>query len=158
MELQEIIRAPKQNVKWGDWKSGPVPKAQFPLIRSKLPLGRGWEWRVVTFKACGHEFYVLVALSVEKESFRSILALKFETTLKVLCHHELHTDHWNWHCHLIRGNVHETFAGVLRDRDRMIAWSSFTDAACSIPFDVTKENALSIAAARFRFQADGGFL
>lgn len=72
--------------------------------------------------------------------------------------HELHTDHWNWHCHLIRGNVHDTFPGVLRDRYLMSVWPSFSKNECTVPFDVTEDSALTIAAARYKFVKGGGFL
>lgn len=158
LSVADIIRADKQDVKIGEWETGSISKAKFPLTRSKLSLGRGWEWRVVTFNALQERFVVLVAISEEKESYRATLAMRSGKTLKVLCFHELHTDHWNWHCHLIRGNVHETFAGVLRDKNLMSAWPSFTRNECTVPFDVTKESALTIAAARFRFAQGGGFL
>ncbi|PHQ97030.1 MAG: hypothetical protein COB40_05965, partial [Marinosulfonomonas sp.] len=88
----------------------------------------------------------------------AMLAMKSEKALKILCFHELHTDHWNWHCHLIRGNVHETFPGVLRDKNLMSAWPTFSKSECTVPFDVTEESALTVAAARFRFAQGGGFL
>lgn len=158
LSVSEIIRADKQDIKIGDWEAGSIAKAKFPLLRSKLSLGRGWKWRVVTFKALGEEFVVLVALSSEKESYRATLAMKSDRTLKVLCFHELHTDHFNWHCHLIRGNVHETFPGVLRDKNLMSAWPTFSHGECTVPFGVTEDNALTIAAARYRFTQGGGFL
>lgn len=158
LTVADIIRASKTEVKLGEWKDGPIPKATFPLTRNKLHLGRGWRWRVVTFDACGEAFLVLIAISVEKEYYRATLAMRSGKTLKVLCFHELHTDHWNWHCHLIRGNVHDTFPGVLRDKNLMSAWPTFTKSECTVDFDVTEGSALSLAAARFRFAKEGGFL
>lgn len=158
LSVGEIIRANKSDVKTGPWETGSIPRAKFPLTRSKLSLGRGWKWRTVTFSALGQEFVVLVAISEEKESYRATLAMKFGKTLKVLCFHELHTDHWNWHCHLIRGNVHDTFPGVLRDKNLMSVWPSFSKNECTVPFDVTEESALTLAAARYRFAKGGGFL
>ena len=158
ISVADIIRASKSDVKIGDWDDGAVPKAKFPLTRNKLSLGRGWKWRVVTFSALGENFVVLVAISQEKESYRATLAMKTGKTLKVVCFHELHTDHWNWHCHLIRGNVHDTFPGVLRDKNLMVAWPSFTRGECTVPFDVTEDSALTVAAARYRFAQGGGFL
>ncbi len=158
LTLSDIIRAEKSDVRIGDWESGSIPKAKFPINRKKLSLGRGWKWRVVTFRAAQENFVVLVALSAEKESYRATLAMNDGQTLKVICFHELHTDHWNWHCHLIRGNVHETFPGVLRDKNLMSAWPVFTESKCTVPFNVTEESALTIAAARFRFAVGGGFL
>jgi hypothetical protein len=156
--VADIIRADKQEIKIGDWETGPIPKAKFPLTRNKLSLGRGWKWRVVSFNALNQKFVVLIALSMEKESYRATLAMKAGKTLKVICFHELHTDHWNWHCHVIRGNVHDTFPGVLRDKNLMSAWPVFTKSECTVPFSVTEKSALTIAAARFRFAAGGGFL
>jgi len=156
--VSNVIRAPKQDVRITDWEQGPVPRAKFPLLRSKLPLGRGWRWRTVRFRALGEEFVVLVALSREKESYRAVLAMVYGNTLKVLCHHELHTDHWNWHCHVVRGDIHKTHPGVLRDKCSMSAWPIFSTDECSVSFDVTEENALTIAAERYRFTRSGGFL
>lgn len=158
LTVADIIRADKRDVRIGNWETGPVPKAKFPLTRNKLSLGRGWKWRVVTFSALRRNFVVLVALNEEKEYYRATLAMKDGKTLKVICFHELHADHWNWHCHLIRGNVHETFPGVLRDKNLMSAWPVFTKRECTVLFNVTEESALTIAAARFRFAEGGGFL
>lgn len=158
LSVADIIRADKQDVKIGEWDTGPISKAKFPLTRNKLSLGRGWKWRVVTFNALQERFVVLVAISEEKESYRATLAMRSGKTLKVLCFHELHTDHWNWHCHLIRGNIHDTFPGVLRDRDLMSAWPKFAQRECTVPFNVTQDSALTVAAARYRFAKGGGFL
>lgn len=158
ISVADVIRADKQDVKVGAWESGAIPKAKFPLTRSKLSLGRGWKWRIVTFSALGEEFVVLVAISEEKESYRATLALRSDKTLKVVCFHELHTDHWNWHCHVIRGNVHETFPGVLRDKNLMSIWPTFSQSECTVPFDVNEDSALTLAAARYRFAEGGGFL
>lgn len=158
LTVADVIRATKDNVECGKWEAGPIPKAKFPIARGKLSLGRGWKWRTVTFKAVGEDFVVLIAISEEKESYRATLAMKSDKTLKVICFHELHTDHWNWHCHLIRGNVHDTFPGVLRDRNLMFAWPTFSQRECVVPFDVTEDSALTLAAARYRFAQGGGFL
>ena len=158
LSVGDVIRADKSDVKIGPWDEGAVPRAKFPLTRNKLSLGRGWKWRIVTFSALGHDFVVLIAMSEEKESYRATLAMKFEKTLKVVCFHELHTDHWNWHCHLIRGNVHDTFPGVLRDKNLMSVWPTFSKSECTVPFDVDEGSALTLAAARYRFAKGGGFL
>ena len=158
MKLLEIIRAQKNNVAVGGWKKGAIPKAQFPLTRAKLKLGLDWEWRLVTFEALKQEFIVLIQLNLKKEEYRAILAMKYDMTLKVICHHELHTCHFNWHCHLIEGDVHETYAGVLRDRDRMKRWPVFRSSECTVPFNPNKNNALSLAAGHYRFESNGELL
>lgn len=158
LTVAAIIRADKLDVKCSEWESGAIQKAKFPLARSRLSLGRGWKWRIVTFSALGESFVILVAISEEKESYRATLAMKSDKTLKVICFHELHTDHFNWHCHLIRGNVHNTFPGVLRDGNLTVAWPTFSQRECNVPFNVTESSALTLAAARYRFAQGGGFL
>lgn len=87
ISVADIIRSTKQDVKVGSWETGPIPKARFPLTRGKLSLGRGWQWRTVTFSALGQKFVVLVAISSEKESYRATLAMHAGKTLKVVCFH-----------------------------------------------------------------------
>ena len=158
MKVADVIRAAKTNVDVGGWKSGKIPNAQFPLARSSLHLGRGWEWRIVTFDALSTSFRVLICISLEKESYRAVLALDDGPMLRVLCHHELHTTHWNWHCHFYDGEATDVHPGVLRDRDRFRAWPYFKDDQNSTGFTITKEAALTVAANRYRFEAQGALL
>lgn len=160
MELVDVIRAEKRNVKVQDWNAGKVPKGQFPLSKCKAGIvsGRGWEWRIVTFEALSERFRVLIKLSLERQYYSAILGLEKGSDLIILCHHELHVSHRNWHCHYIGGNVTTAHPGVLRDRDRMSAWPRMSDAPCTVDFAITKANALAMAAERFRFQAQGGLL
>ncbi|WP_147395084.1 hypothetical protein [Azospirillum cavernae] len=160
MDLVDVIRAEKRNVKVQEWKEGKVPKGQFPLSKSKagVVVGRGWEWRIVTFEALNERFRVLIKLNLERQYYAAVLGLEKGQDTIVLCHHELHVSHRNWHCHYIRGNVTTALPGVLRDMDRMSGWPRSSDTPCSVEFKVTKGNAVSIAAARFQFQAQGGLL
>lgn len=155
MRLVDVIRAEKTNVSVGGWQEGKIPPASWPLTSSSLHLGRGFSWRVVKFDALGKKFRVLVAISPEKEAYRAVLALDGSKHLKVLCHHELHTSHWNWHCHFSPGPIGDILAGVWRDNDTFRAWPRFRINECSIEFSVTKESALSVAARRYRFEAQG---
>lgn len=145
-------------MKIGGWQSGAIPKGQFPLARYKLELGRGWEWRLVTFEALDQKFILLIKLNLEKEQYQAILVMEDGTSLKVICHHDLHTSHFNWHCHFIDGDVHETHAGVLRDKERMRRWPAFRSSECTTPFIPNKQNALSLAAIRFGFNGNGDLL
>tara|TARA_R110002110_G_scaffold3305_4_gene16859 strand:- start:3591 stop:4073 length:483 start_codon:yes stop_codon:yes gene_type:complete len=160
MDLRQIIRAEKQDVTITKaWETGPVPRAKFPLLKGKVKFGKGWEWRVASFFALGNEFVVLIALCVEKSYYRCDLALKCEDgALKVLCCHELHMEHKGWHCHLVRGDVRETYPGVMRDKDRMRSWPSRGTLSPDTPFPITKSNAVTLAAARYRFEAGGDLL
>lgn len=159
MLLADIVKAEKHELQIGGWQSGPVPNASFPLRGTgKLSLGTGYEWRVVKFIALGSEFVLLLKLSREKETYAAILGLRDEKKLKVICHHELHTSHRGWHCHMVSGNVLDTFTGVLRDKNAMKVRIGLSDRATSSGFEVTKDNALSIAAARFRFAYKGSLI
>jgi hypothetical protein len=84
-----------------------------------------------------------------------MLAVEDGRQLKVLCHHELHTSHWNWHCHFHGGRIDDVMPGVLRDNDTFRAWPKFERTECTVPFTVTKESAVTVAASRYRFKAQG---
>lgn len=155
--LGDVIRASKTDVKISPWKAGKVTNASFPLGRT-LPWGGSWDWRAVEFDALGHHFHVLVLLNEELEKYSAILGVIHNGSLLVICHHELHTSHRLWHCHAVRGNVLETFPNVLRDKDRMEGWPKSGGKLWSEEFPVTKANALSIAAARYRFEEQGGLI
>jgi hypothetical protein len=154
----DVIRAEKQDVKNGVWKEGPVLKSQFPMGRKKISPGRGWRWRISTFVALGERFSVLTQLNVEKEYYRSMLGMRVGNSHKILCFHELHKSHLNWHCHLIRGSAHEVYPGVYRDREKMVGWPRFSNRRCTVPFNVNEGNALTLAAERFRFTPKGDLL
>lgn len=160
MDLGEIIRARKENVEIHEWKDGKVPRAKFPLskARSGLQMGSEWRWRLVTFTALGHDFRLLLRLNRNKEYFAAVLGLEVDGDTAVICHHELHTSHKGWHCHYVKGDVRATLPGVLRDRDRMRSWPTFAVDDPGEPFVVTEATALSVAAARFRFRAQGDLI
>lgn len=155
MRLVDVIRADKVNVSVGGWQEGKITQTAWPLTSASMHLGRGYSWRVVKFDALGKKFRVFIAISPEKETYRAVLALEEARQLRVLCHHELHTDHWNWHCHFSTGPIDEIFAGVWRDKATFRAWPRFRINECSVPFNITKESALSVAARRYRFEAQG---
>lgn len=155
----DVVRAEKTEIELSDWQDGPISHQRFPLARRKLSLGMGFEWRIAKFNALGRTFRVLIALCAEKERYRAILAMETDNLLKVLCHHELHTNHFNWHCHLVRGNVDEVRSGVLRDNDTMFGWPKFSTSECTVDFDVDRQKAVDIAARRYRFERrQGGLL
>jgi hypothetical protein len=158
VKVVDIIRADKRDVDIGPWNTGKIPHASWPLRQSSLHLGRGFSWRVAKFEALGKKFRVLIAISAEKETYRAMLAVEDGRQLKVLCHHELHTSHWNWHCHFHGGRIDDVMPGVLRDNDTFRAWPKFVRTECSVPFTVTKESAVTVAAARYRFKAQGELL
>ncbi|WP_125461716.1 MULTISPECIES: hypothetical protein [Rhodomicrobium] len=157
MKLGDIIRAQKTDVIITGWQSGKIAKRFFPLSRAKggISLGQNWCWRVVTFRALGHAFRVLIKLNEQTEYFASILAIDLSGDSAILCHHELHTSHKGWHCHYVKGEALQTYPGVWRDTQKMVSWPTFARDECEITFNVTRANALTIAASRYRFVAQG---
>ncbi|MGB4864499.1 MAG: hypothetical protein WBP38_01220 [Hyphomicrobium sp.] len=157
MDVADVIRAEKTDVEISDWFTGKVTKAKFPLSKARgaIQLGKSWRWRTVRFSALGQKFRLLIQLNVSKSKYSATLAIERDGDLAVFCCHELHVSHKNWHCHFVPGDIEKTYPGVLRDRENMISWPSFTEDECTIDFTVTEQSALSIAAARFRFEAQG---
>lgn len=151
MRLFDIIRASKSDVKIGDWKNGTIPHASYPLGRRGRSLGRGWSWRIATFEALDEKFAVLIALSEEKESYRAELAWFAKDGFRVVCHHELHTSHFNWHCHFHNGDLAQIEPKKSRDRNTFKRWPTFSSDSCCVSFEITKANALTKAAERYRF-------
>ena len=159
MRLAEIVRARKENVRLSPWHTGKVANASFPLAKKgTLPAGSEWSWRLAEFDALGRHFRVLIRLNETKEYYSAILAMDDPRGLVVICHHELHTSHRDWHCHLVRGDVVSIYPGVLRDRAAMRVRPSAPSSQCSVEFSVTKSSAAAIAATRFRFTEQGGLL
>ena len=133
------------------WSQGTIPQAGYPISRRGRALGRGWKWRFVKFNALGERFVVLVSLSEEKEHFRAALCWYASDGFRVLCHHELHTSHYGWHCHFYDGAVSDVEPKKARDRNTFNRWPTFSSDECCERFDITYSNALTKAAERFRF-------
>ena len=75
MHLKDVIRAPKDNIKIGQWRSGKVPKADFPIARSAYRLGSSFKWTVIQFQAQGVECRVLVVMNHGKQKYEAILGV-----------------------------------------------------------------------------------
>lgn len=156
LTLGEIIRAPKTGVKVGAWKTGDVPASSFPIAKQKrLKLNSAWSWRVVEFEALGIRCRILIRLNKEISYYSSILAVEKPGLNQIICHHEFHLSHRNWHCHFVGGNVLDAMPGVLRDRERMRVYDSEPSKAGSVEFNIDSFCALEVAARRFRFDAPG---
>ena len=154
LTLGQIIRAPKDHVKIGPWKSGKIPASSFPINKQRrLPSGSAWMWRIVEFEALGEDYRLLLRLNSEVSYYSAILGIESGGLLKVVCHHEFHLSHRNWHCHFVRGDVHDTLPGVLRDTSRMRVYEAEPSKANSVDFSIEPADALAIAASRFRFPA-----
>ena len=130
-----------------------MPKAIFPLRKRKLQQSSEWFWRVVEFNALDEKFIVLIRLNEQIQEYYAYLGHMREDGMAVICSHDLHVSHKNWHCHFIRGDVTRVDTGYLRDRENMIYFpSGGSEVECTTVFEVTCANALLYAAKRFRFQ------
>lgn len=151
MRLFDIIRAEKSGLELGKWQEGTIPSKKWPVSRRGRALGRGWCWRIVQFEALHEEFSVLVALSEEKENYRAALGWFANDGFRVLCHHELHTSHFGWHCHFYNGSAEDIEPKKARDSETFKRWPIFSDDTCRVGFTLDKKSALTKAAERFRF-------
>jgi len=102
MRLRDIVRAPKAEVHWGEWKSGPNKPGDFPVQRSgkSLQFGSGYRTRVVSFAALGRKFRVLCAICEAKQSFYAAMGENVGKDTRVLACYEFHASHPGWHAHV----------------------------------------------------------
>ncbi|WP_432257186.1 hypothetical protein [Limimaricola sp. AA108-03] len=152
MKLKDVIRLEKTVVSYGQWSNGEIDRASWPLRRKKLKLSPDWQWRVISLRSGEREFRVLLQLNPLLESFYAMLGEVRGDQLAVLCSHDLHTSHSNWHCHVATGDIDRVLPGVTRDRDTFRFWPSYTG-ECTEKFDVTLHSAVTIASELYRFAA-----
>ena len=101
MHLKEVIRASKSDIQIGkNWRSGKVPKADFPLAKGAYNLGSAYKWNTITFQALGAECRVLVVFNEGKQKYEAILGvIGSRGVMRVLCTYEYHASEPGWHCH-----------------------------------------------------------
>lgn len=150
MNLKDVIRLDKTVKDYGRWSNGHIDRASWPLKRKKLKFSNDWHWRVIFLETDEREFRVLLRLNPILEQFYAYLGEIREDTIAILCSHDLHTSHANWHCHVGLGNISDVLPGVWRDRNTFRYWPSYTG-ECTEVFDVTKESAMKIASGLYRF-------
>lgn len=153
MKLREIIESEKAVTSYGAWKRGTIPKASFPLRKKKMQQSQEWAWRIIEFDAIGQKFIVLIRVNEQIQEYYAYLDHMRHDGMAVICSHDLHVSHKNWHCHFIQGDVTRVETGYLRDRDHMVYYpSGGSEVECTTTFDVNLSNALLFAARRFRFK------
>lgn len=154
LTLGQIIRAQKVVTDLGSWKTGKIPASAFPIAKQKrFPQSSAWQWRVIQFTALEYHCRLLIRLNTEIEYYSSILSINSNQLIQIICHHEIHLSHKNWHCHFVPGDVRQTHPGVLRDRDRMRSFEAEPSKLAERIFEINEHQALAIAAKRFRIQA-----
>lgn len=152
MKLADVIRLQKQVVSYGNWSSGNIDRGVWPLRSKKLKFSPDWQWRVVSLRAGDRDLRVLLQLNPLLEQFYAMLGEIRGDQLAVLCSHDLHTSHANWHCHVATGDIEKVRPGVTRDRETMRFWPSYTG-ECTEVFEVTQQSAMIIASKLYRFGA-----
>lgn len=102
MKLRDVIQAEKTEINIGDWKSGKIPYADFPMPRARskhYKFGPDFKWCVIRFSALGRNFRVRVLLREGREIFRAALLDCSGAESRVLCEYEYHGTEPGWHCH-----------------------------------------------------------
>ena len=75
VHLKDVIRAPKDNIKVGQWRSGKVPKADFLSRGAPTDSVVHSKWTVIQFQAQGVECRVLVVVNHGKQNYEAILGV-----------------------------------------------------------------------------------
>lgn len=116
MRPKEIIRASKSGVDVGKkWRSGNVPKADFPIAKKSYALGNSFRWNTISFEALGAECRVLVVVNQSKQKYEAVLGVMGpDGTLRILCSYEYHASEPGWHCHATHDDVSTLSHGFMR--------------------------------------------
>ena len=154
----DVVRDAKFELKVSEWKAGHIPRFAFPLSKSRpksYKFGQDYQWRTVSFETSKGRFLVLILLNVSRSIYRATLAQVMEDDdLVVLCQHEYHQSEPGWHCHVTSSPSSLLPRGVVRKQ--LTRWPKYRHVQSEVEFKVTLVNALSIAADRFKFSAQGG--
>lgn len=150
MKLADVIKAEKRVDDFGVWKKGDIERSSWPMKKKKLKQSPDWFWRVVSLSLGERQLRVLLRLNPDIEQFYSILGEVRTDSIAVLCSHELHTSHGNWHCHATMRRVDDVFAGAWRDKDSHRRWPSYSGESMVV-FDVDRKSALERSARLYRF-------
>lgn len=109
--MQEVIRGRKTNISVGEWGSGKIPKANFPLSKAgkkAWAFGPSWKWRFARFSCEGRDFVVRLLFNPDKMKVHAHLAMRSDRDLIVLCSYEFHPDLvTGWHLHTLCGEKND---------------------------------------------------
>lgn len=152
MRLKEVIKKPKENVNWGNWKSGPVPRKEFPLSKHKksvYSLGPSYRWRVCKFSIGDNNFRVWIMFRQDLEKYAAWLGQEHDSDMVVLARYEFHGNHPGWHTHAVCGNEDEIIPG--RSNTPLHVRIPMTRSQHRrLQFHVTEENGADIASKAFK--------
>jgi hypothetical protein len=114
VRLRQIIAASKTNIDLGNWRSGKVPRADFPMAKAAYGLGNSYQWCVIKFEALGAKCRVLVVLNPQKQKYEAVLGIEGANGLKILCTYEHHPSEPGWHCHATHDDSDTLNFGCMR--------------------------------------------
>ena len=114
MRLRQIIAASKTNIKTGEWHTGKVPRADFPMAKAAYGLGNSFRWRVISFAVLGTECRVLVVVNAPKQKYEAVLGVMASNGLRILCSYEYHPSEPGWHCHATHDDTDTLTIGCMR--------------------------------------------
>jgi hypothetical protein len=160
MRLPDVLRLSKSNINIGPWNRGRIARSDFPLSRARAKnyrFGQEYIWRVISFECEGEQFRILLLFNGNKNIYRATLGIEKDKSLAVLCHHEYHASEPGWHCHFTLEEHDKVPVGQFRWW-RMRRWPSARVAHKHMQFGVTQASALTVAAERYRFRAQGDLL
>src|SRR5580700_3360815 len=106
MRLKEVLSAEKNDLEWGPWQSGPVPRREFPLSKHRkntYSLGPSYRWRICKFSILDQRFRVWVMFRADLEKYAAYLGLEDSGDMTVLARYEFHGTHVGWHTHAACG-------------------------------------------------------
>ena len=122
------------------------------MRKKKLKQSNDWSRRVIRLTVGDdRHLRVLLKLNPGIEQFYAILGEVSGDGIAVLCSHDLHTSHGNWHCHATLREVEDVFVGAWRDKDSLRRWPEYSGDS-TVVFEVTRRTALEVSATLYRFE------
>lgn len=114
MDVLAALRTPKLFVEATPWHNGAISHAAFPLShKSKIRLGKSWNWSVHKLEDGQRLYRLLVAFEPSKNQYWAWLGVAFDNDQAVIARVELHASHDGWHCHWKTGAIEDVGRGFV---------------------------------------------
>ena len=163
MNVWDVRSAKKSDLKVGKWTSGSMTRSAFPLSRAKTKyyrLGSAYTWRVVTFRAGGCDYRILVSFRTDKEQFSAMLGMDDAGDMKIIARLEFHGTHGGWHIHHSTGEISAIPSGI-----RVGPWVRRRDCTTHADFglagmseDSERAKVMTIVSDVYGLRQEGGML
>src|SRR6478736_3401056 len=96
MRVAQVIGAAKSDVVFSEWNDDKLKPKDFPLSKKRgkvHPLTRRYRWQVITFRALGRDYRVLVAYHTLVPEFIATVGEEVGGDCRVLVRWEFHGTH-----------------------------------------------------------------